>query len=120
MDIWQAARSWLILLFGPSFRDRRDRLAEEARQRAIREGRIYEPPDRAAREVLGDYPRYWINISTKGPDGRLLVEPVQLAWPLALTNVDRVEGQYRLLREVLAAYKVLRARRAAAWKVRHG
>lgn len=120
MGIWATARSWLALLFGPTFRDRRDRLADEARQRAIREGRIYEPPDRAAREVLGEHPHYWINISTKGPDGRLLVEPVKMAWPLALSDVDRVPAQARIATEVIAAYKRLRERRAKAWTVRRG
>lgn len=113
-------RDLIAWFTGDTFRERHDRLTEEARKRAAAEGRLYEPPGRSAPEVLGDYAHYWINISTKGPDGRLLVEPVRLAWPLELTDIGNRRAQSRILREVLGAYQRLRERRAAAWARKGG
>lgn len=115
MGLLATLRLWLASFAGLGFRERRDRLVEEARRRAELAGRIYQPKDRAHREILGDYPRYWIHISTKGPDGRLLIERVQTAWPLALTNIDNYGVQARLCNEVISAYKTLRERRSEAW-----
>src|SRR5512135_73177 len=117
------ALAWLRDLIawftGENFRERHDRMTEETRKRAAAEGRLYEPPGRPSIEVLGDYAHYWIHVSTKGPDGRFLVEPVHLAWPLELTDLANHRAQSRILRETLGAYQRLRERRAAAW-ARHG
>jgi hypothetical protein len=59
-----------------------------------------------------DRDEYWVQIVTRGPNGRFMVERLQLQWPLALTDMKSERARDRLLNELTDAFFRLRDRKA--------
>ena len=102
---------WTALLASVRRKTLRERLDEktEAAKRALG-AKVYdsypEDPDHEDRD------EYWVQVVTRGPSGRFMVERLQLRWPLAMTNMKSDNARDRLLDALADALFRLRDRKA--------